>query len=242
MTNGEILAEYSFGIDKMRLTEYTRLASIFARFDTIPNAMLILKKLILLIILGLSSTSLFAQEDYVTTQKEKAKELLPVCPKLFLGPSLGINNNAGIIGNNIEYGVAPNFSLSAGFGLSVWGLKGFVEGKYYFKECYKGLAVGLGVTRNGGIPSIEYEDADETGTLPVNVMLLPQTNIALQGYYYFKLGKRHRFHLCGGYSFETSSTKYKVHGTVQPGFTTREAIKILAPGGLILGFGVSFGL
>ncbi len=205
--------------------------------------MLTLRKLLVLIVFVLANELCVAQEDYVNDEKkQKAKEQLPVCPRVFVGPSLGINNNGGAFANNVEVGVDSHISLGAGFGLGFWGLKGYIEGKYYFKECYKGWAVGLAVTRAGGLGEVIYEDS--LGTFPQSVIMrtLPQTNIALQGYRYFKLGRRHRFHICGGYSFETTLRKFVVVGSNNPSRTLAQTVNIMAPGGIIIGCGFSFGL
>lgn len=200
-------------------------------------------KLLFIIILSVFANRSIGQEDYFDNEKKKKlKEELPVCPKVFLGPSFGINNNGGLFANNIEIGVDQHLSIGGGFGLGLWGLKGYVEGKYYFKECYKGWAVGLAVTRAGGLGEVIYEDS--LGTFPQSVIMrtLPQTNIALQGYRYFKLGRRHRFHICGGYSFETTARKFQVVGSNNPSYTLARTIEFMAPGGFIIGCGFSFGL
>jgi len=200
-------------------------------------------KLLLTLSFFFTMLNLCAQEDYVNEEKkQKANQQLPVCPRVFIGPSVGINNNGGLFANNLEVGVDQHISLGAGFGIGLWGLKGYLEGKYYFKECYKGWALGLAVTRASGLGEVMYQDSSGAFPKTVTMRLLPQTNVALQGYRYFKLGKRHRLHISGGYSFDTSRRKFVVLGPNQPGQTLRTTMDRLAPGGLIIGFGFSFGL
>ncbi len=200
-------------------------------------------KLVFTIALIVFASRVTAQEDYVDIERKKRlREELPVCPKIFLGPSVGVNNNGGVFANNLEIGVDSHVSLGAGFGIGLWGFKGYIEGKYYFKECYKGWAIGLAVTRAGGLGEFVYQDSSGTFPQTVIMRMLPQTNIALQGYRYFKMGRRHRFHICGGYSFETTTRKFQVIGPNQPSYTLGRTMDLIAPGGFIIGCGFSFGL
>ncbi len=202
-----------------------------------------LTKTLLALICIFQLTATQAQEDYVFNKKDPTSTDMLFCKKLFIGPSLGINNNAGFLGFNLEYGITEKVSLGAGFGLGLWGGKTFVEGKYYFNECYKKSAIGLAITRSAGIKELVFEDdAPNGGKQEVVLNALPQTNIAVLYYYYFRMGKKHRFHLSTGYSFETSTDKFRVVGPNQPSRALNNAMHILAPGGIIIGLGFTFGV
>jgi len=202
-----------------------------------------IKTAILSLLISLLSFKAHSQDDFYTSKPTPPEEDPMTCPKTFLGVSTGINNNPGLLGFNLEVGVAKKISLGGGAGLSVWGYKGYLEGKYYFHDCYKGGAIGLALTRNTGIPEIQFEDETDAGVKQnVNMQLFPQTNFAIQGYHYFKMGKRHRFYLNYGYSFEITTKKYSVIGPNLPSKTLISVVDLMAPSGIIFGLGFSFGL
>lgn len=201
-----------------------------------------LTKALLALICIFQLSAIQAQDDYVTNKKDPNSTDMLFCRRFFIGPTFGINNNAGLLGVNFEYGVTEKVSLGAGFGLGMWGGKAFFEGKYYFNECYKKSALGIAVTRCSGIPELTFEEElPSGGKHDVVLDALPQTNIALQYYHHFKMGKHHRFHISAGYSFETSSQKYRVVGPNQPSRELRNYMHFVAPGGVIFGLGFTFG-
>lgn len=184
----------------------------------------------------------WAQEDYLSVP---AKPISLECPKGYIGLSTGINNNNGLLGFNLEYNIAENLSLSGGMGLSTWGQKASLEGKYFFKNCYRGTAIGLGVTRSSGLRSIVFQDdavPPNMGKVNIELELLPQLNIALFGYTYFKVGRKNRFHFLYGYSVPTSEKTFKVLSSESPSKSLKSVIQLMAPGGLMLGLGFSFGV
>src|SRR5690606_12762589 len=63
------------------------------------------------------------------------------CPRVYIGFSTGINNPVGLIGPQVDLAIAPSVSISSGFGLSSWGYKTYLEGRYYFKPCNRGWAL-----------------------------------------------------------------------------------------------------
>lgn len=202
-----------------------------------------LRIFVLSLLVSLLAFSAHSQDDFFTPKPIPTEENPLTCPKLFLGVSTGINSNPGFLGCNLEFGVAKKISVGGGAGLSAWGYKGYLEGKYYFHECYKGGAIGIGLTRASGITEIQFEDETAAGVKQnVELQLLPQTNLAIQGYHYFKMGKRHRFYLNYGYSFEVTTRKYKVIGPNMPSKTLINAVDLIAPSGVIFGLGFSFGL
>ena len=53
-------------------------------------------------------------------------------PKLYGGISAGMDNPYGAIGGNLELVLHNKFSVGAGAGLSMWGIKYAGEARYYF--------------------------------------------------------------------------------------------------------------
>jgi hypothetical protein len=160
----------------------------------------------------------------------------------FINAGTGIDNNCGLIGSGLEFAVNPHFSLGAGGGLSGWGYKAFSEVKYYPGDDFAGSAIGLGVTHSGGKHNFETELETVSGTTEkVTMDLLPQTNIALQGYKYWKMGYYNRFYISIGYSMPMVKDKYRVVSGEALSPVSNAVMQITSPGGIILGFGFSFG-
>lgn len=167
------------------------------------------------------------------------------CPKLYLGPSLGIENPAGFIGFNLDVPVVEQFSLGGGFGLSTWGYKAFAEARFYFaQKCNRGWAIGSGVTHNTGLTNF-------TTTLPtvgfgdqsVNLDLQPKTNIFVAAYHFWNLGHNgHRIYVDLGYSIRLDNDNYVINNGYTLTSDGETVMNVLAPGGLMIGVGFSFGV
>ena len=167
------------------------------------------------------------------------------CPRVYIGFSTGINNPVGILGPQIDIAVLPVLSFATGIGLSTWGYKTYLEGRYYFKTCNRGWAVAGGVTHNTGLDRVELTDAETiAGEMDVTVELKPQTNFMISGYHFFNLGRsgRNRFHLQAGYSVPITEVQYRQLSGAPLTRKSSDAVMAIAPGGLILGLGFSFGV
>lgn len=192
------------------------------------------KKLITLVItIAAFATNVSARNGYNSSS----------CPKFYLGISSGINNHSGFLGVNFDVPVTTQFSLGTGVGLSSWGYKAYGEGRFYFKECNRGWALGAAFTYNTGLQDIAVDMPTTIGTTEVVMDWEPSPNVAVSAYHFFNLGRGgHRFYLQLGWSQAIVSTPYVVtsgHTLDSDGVT---AMNLLSPGGLIFGFGFSFGL
>ncbi|MCB0698006.1 MAG: hypothetical protein KDC07_11610, partial [Chitinophagaceae bacterium] len=133
------------------------------------------------------------------------------CSKFYIGLSTGINNESGLLGVNFDVPVTGYFSLGAGLGLSSWGYKSYGEARFYFSECNRGWALGLGATYNTGLQDMIVEMPTTIGTTDVTMDWQPVANIMFSGYRFFNLGRGgHRFYLQLGWSQRMNSTPYVV--------------------------------
>ena len=164
------------------------------------------------------------------------------CPKIYLGPSLGINNTAGILGIAFDVPVTSQFSLGTGLGISSWGFKTYGEGRFYFRECNRGFAFGTGATYNTGIQNLSLDLTTTSGTQAVGINLEPTANLFLNAYHFFSMGSRHRFYLQLGYSYALNDKPYSLIGGQTLDADGEQAMQILRPGGVSFGFGFSFGI
>ena len=181
----------------------------------------------------------YAQDNTPKPQTSKP------CAKFYLGPSIGLNNESGLFGLNLDLPL-DQVSIGAGFGMSTWGTKAYGEVKYFFKPCHTGWAVGLGITHNTGLSQAQMsmETTNSTpGKETVTLDTKGETNAFLAGYRFWNLGRsKHRVYLEFGWSVPFSAPQYNITTgqTLVP--TNDKALKLMAPGGLIIGFGFSFGL
>jgi hypothetical protein len=168
------------------------------------------------------------------------------CPKVYLGFSTGINNPSSLLGLNVDVAVHPQVTVGAGFGLlSTWGAKVALEGRYYFDECHRGWALGGGLTSNSGIRNLTMDlETKQFGTTltPVTLDLHRKTNIFFSGYRFFKVGRTSRFHIQLGYSYGLHNARYTVKSNVTLTDNSDAIVRVLAPGGVVLGLGFSFGI
>lgn len=190
-------------------------------------------KKLLTLVFALSTIASFAAPGYNSRS----------CPKFYLGISSGLNNHSGFFGINFDVPVTTQFSLGTGVGLSSWGYKAYGEGRFYFKECNRGWALGAAFTYNTGIQDIAVEMPTTIGNTEVVMDWEPSPNIAVSAYHFFNLGRGgHRFYLQLGWSQSMVSSPYVVtsgHTLTSDGTTV---MNLLSPGGILFGFGFSFGL
>ncbi len=167
------------------------------------------------------------------------------CPKFYIGLGTGLNNPAGLLGVNLDVPITSSFSLGAGGGLSSWGWKAYFEGRYYFGECNRGWAIGVGGTYNTGLSdALEVDqDPNNIGIPSALVTLEPVPAVFLSGYRFFDVGKRgNRFYIQVGWSQRFDDKPYS-SSPFRPLTTDGETVmRILSPGGVIVGLGFSFGV
>jgi hypothetical protein len=170
------------------------------------------------------------------------------CPKFYLGLSTGLENPVGLLGFNFDVPVSSQLSLGGGAGLGSWGYKMAGEGRFYFDECHKGFAVGIGGTYATGLNDVPTEVEVNNGITitkqEVNLDLKPCANVFLSAYHFWELGRNsNRFYIQAGYSHRITNDFYDID---YPGFVLNDGservMRVLAPGGLMIGLGFSFAL
>lgn len=202
------------------------------------------------LLISLVSTYTFAQDNADEPPKKTTKSRVAIlrpkkCPKAYITTSTGINNNTGLVGFNFDIPFAGTYAIDAGAGISSWGYKMAIAGKYYFSPCQRGWAIGLGFTQNTGIDKYTGSMETVSGTTEqVEVDLHPQTNLFLSAYHYWNLGKRYnRFYTQFGWSIPLSGgDRYKQVGGNPISESSRNTLDLLAPHGLIAAVGFSFGI
>src|SRR6478735_4241954 len=93
---------------------------------------------------------LFPFVSVASTRDSVKKVKPPTFPILYLGFSFGINNPVGFFGPQMDVVITKKVSAGTGIGLSTWGNKIFLEGRYYFDQYNRGWAVASGLTYSVG--------------------------------------------------------------------------------------------
>lgn len=197
------------------------------------------KKIVFALVVLAMTTSAFAQR--MTRARDKS---ITSCPKAYLGVSTGLENQAGLLGFTVDIPIVSQVSVGGGLGLSSWGTKLYAEGRYYFKPCQRGWAIGAGISHNTGLTNFTTDlPSGSGGNVSTTLDFEPVTNGFVAGYHFFNLGRRgHRFYLQAGYSFRLTDDNYKVLYGGPLSADARQVLDILQPGGLMLALGFSFGL
>ena len=204
-----------------------------------------MKKTALTLLLALSGFNLFAQmetpEEMSTIKQTKGHGQ---CPVIYVTTSTGINNTTGVVGFSFDVPVAKYVSMDAGVGLSSWGNKLYLGGKYYLRPCHRGLAFSAAITHNTGVKEFQRDMETIKGVNePVTLHLYAQTNILLAVYRYFNLGcEYNRFFVGAGWSTNISGKKWTETAGLPLSDDSRHSVDMMMPGGPMVTIGFSFGL
>ncbi len=193
--------------------------------------------------LSLAMTFSFAQEN---NENPAVDSVSPY--SVYLGTSSGINNMNGLLGGFLEIQANNKITCTGGLGLGLWGIKGSVYLKYY--NAYpRGFYFGAGYSFHSGYKGFSFDRnaiSDDHGTDEeiVEIDFLPQStiNLIIGRQWSFTHDGKFRFHIEGGYAIPFSHNPYEI---VTDGYQNDESVKnfmrIISPGGLIFGCGVSAG-
>ncbi len=166
------------------------------------------------------------------------------CAAIYLNTSTGINNNTGILGLNIEASVSKNVSIDGGAGISSWGNKLSVGGKYFLDPCHIGWAFGGGLTYNTG--KTNFETNEETIYKIVEKVYVneqPMLNAYFAAFKYWELGKGYNhIYMELGYSVAFNNNQLEQVGGDAMSNAGINAAKFGSPGGFIIATGITFGI
>lgn len=195
-----------------------------------------MKTFITLVLMSLALTG-------VKGQKEVNPFLEPEFnpPTVYLGLSTGLENMIGLIGPQIEIVASKPLRIGGGIGISSWGTKWAVNLQYYPKDWYK-LFFKTGYSRNSGLDDFETELKLVSGSMEdVRLNLNPVDNLFVTIGYAWKVGKRNKFYLEGGYAIPlTTEDYYTLLDPVELHSDAKNELRTLRPGGLVLAVGINF--
>lgn len=199
-------------------------------------------KIFLVLVLCFLSVKLFSQ----AYQQPESREIDAVyIPAGFIGISTGINNINGLLGINAEALIFRNFTLGGAAGLGLWGYKFSAAGRYYLnypKGVYFGLAYSTCTGQEEIYLGLETTD-DPGGTSQVLMNLTRAQTLNIMSGIQWRFGKRFRMGLEYGYALPLQEQAWEVVSEeVELTDTSEQTLNFLTPGGIIIGFGISFGI
>jgi hypothetical protein len=165
-------------------------------------------------------------------------------PFSYIGFSTGINNPCGILGLDYELPVKKYFSLGAGLGFSSWGNKLHLEGKYYLDKHQRGWALVAGLGYNTGVYNFKtHLRTVGGGKQQVTFNLQPVGTYFVGAAKYWRIGRKYnRFFINAGWDIPLMPPHYDMVGGGPLTESSTTYMNRRSPGGLMLGFGCSFGL
>lgn len=164
-------------------------------------------------------------------------------PVLYLGTSTGIDNYSGMIGIGAEIGFSPQATARLGVGIGSWGTKHTIALKYE-DRMKTGWGYGVGFSSASGIKNLDLELRTTTGTRTVSIDLYRASslNFFASRNWLLKNGKN-RFILDLGYAVPlTNKNFYMLNDGSELSPDEDTLVRIIRPGGIIVGIGFMFGL
>ena len=161
-----------------------------------------------------------------------------------IGFSIGLNNPSGIIGLDYEKFITPRLSINTGIGFGTWRTKIPLYVKYYFQTYKHGWTIASGFTYCSGGDKIAFvnEAKPKAHHTYAYVDLSPMVNYFAGVYHYRRTGRRnHRSYFMAGYSLQLTTVQFKPQSGYYILDNTIKNIKFSAPGGFMLGTGLTFG-
>jgi hypothetical protein len=197
-----------------------------------------MKKSIVFILLSFSLISLFAQDGQNGIPKMRSDTI----PKFSIGLGTGINNYTALIGVSANLRVYNRVSVQGGVGIGGWGYK-FSIGLKYDKHYNGGWSYGLGYSVCPGLNNVKANMKLESGvTQNVNLDYLKASTVNLKTGYTWRIGEMNTFYLDLGYAVPLQSGAWRVTDNSVLSGASESSIKMIQPGGIILGMGFTFGI
>ena len=165
-------------------------------------------------------------------------------PKFYLGIGTGINTYTGLLGISANYRVDDNSFFQTGAGLSTWGYR-FSVGYRYHTNIRNGFYFGGAITHSTGIRDfvVELETTNSApDTQEVLLDLINVQTINLKTGYNVAIGKATNIHFDVGYALPINSRPWEVKDGSTLTAVSETVLALIAPGGIILGLGINFGL
>ena len=178
----------------------------------------------------ISNTSLLAQYYNTKNAKENYNQ------SAFIGFGLGINDYG--LGAGLEFPLNNKLNAYGNMGVGGWGYKLGVGVSYYPRQAPFGSAFNFGYSYALGLSDLEteLEVAPGNSTEEVLLDLNPVVTFNLFYSYSWTLGRRGKFSLSAGYAIPLKEEAYELKTpNIELNATSKAVLKIMQPGGFIIG-------
>jgi hypothetical protein len=189
------------------------------------------------------ATSIAAHAQKKTTISTISTSNSTEKPRSYLGLAGGVNNISGLGGITFETPLSENVSAKLGLGIGGWGVKLGLAGKYY-RAYATSWAFGAGYSTALGL-----KDFVAPLSLAANPNLQESVKLSYIQAHMVDLvagkswGKKVKFNLELGYSIKVAGGNYVLADKTQVlSDVSKTTLRILSPGGLIIGMGLMFRL
>lgn len=194
-------------------------------------------------LLLLSITTMAQQQKLITSNNSKSVSESNSLnnSKIYLGLNTGIENPNGLFGVSIDFAPVQKVSIAAGVGSGSWGTKSFVEIRRYLGDNCLGWAGAIGFTHSSGLRNVSLNANTVWGDRTVVFDLYPVNTISFGMYRFIHVGQRsNRFSYSFGYSVRLTNDIYDVKSGDVLSDHGESVMKVMAPGGLMIGLGYYF--
>ena len=190
----------------------------------------------------INAQSFHSAQDF---KKETVTRLAIYNPKnVYLGVETGVNSYTGILGLSAFIRANKTLFIKAGIGEGSWGYKTSV-GLKLDNDSTGNWSYGIGYSLCSGANNVKINmSAQNVGTKDVSIDLYKASCIQFTITRNWKVGcnRTNIIYLDLGYSFALEKKRWKVTDGSNLTDESISLITFLQPGGLILGFGFTFGL
>ncbi len=164
-------------------------------------------------------------------------------PTSYIGLSTGINNSVGLIGAQLKFVISPKAMIDFGAGLGSWGYK-LSANVEIMPKGINGIFVKAGYMHATGLEDIELEvETSGFRNEYVRFDLEPVGNVFFSVGNAWKLGKKNRFYIEGGYAIPlVTDDYYEILSGETLSDDSELLMQMMRPGGLILALGFDFGI
>jgi hypothetical protein len=192
-----------------------------------------MKTPVLLFLALIIGTNLMAKEPFTSS-----KDTLP---KFYLGVGAGINNYTGLLGIGADVSIHKGLVLKLGCGSGSWGAK-LTAGIKLENRSSDGWGVGSSYSICMGQKGVKLKLETTSGTKDVTIDLLKAGTLNLNATYSWVYHNYNRLFLEFGYAIPLESNSYEITDGSVLSDNAKKELRIIQPGGLILGLGFMFAL
>ncbi len=177
-------------------------------------------------------------------RKTPHKDTIPI---IYIGAGSGINNVCGMIGVAVSVKATDNFFLRVGLGLGDWGSK-FSAGFKYELKATNSWGFGLSFSSCSGLKNFKtnLETTDSSKKIiavkQVTLDLLRSSTVNLTVSYKWIFRHKNQFYVDFGYAIPIETEPYTIKDASILTNNGKAVLRILQPGGIIIGIGVLFGI